>query len=287
MPCCTVLRLSHRARVVVTLLASAALSPWLRAVEAQRPDALARGAARDAAQPQRTPSAFGTIDGVVTDSALAPLADVVVSVVGADARVVTSEAGRFRLLQVPTGQFLLIVRRVGYEPTSAVVEVSSSDTLRLAFSLSRTSPLLDTVRVRESMPVSRLEGFERRRREGIGQFVTQEEIERRGSVQTLDFIRNKRGVEVSKVTTTLFAGVQVYSKREGGAYSDNPMQNYCTMQVALDGVVLPNNYNLDLLPPPKQVAGIEIYTGAATVPAMFGGSDRHCGVIAVWTRSGR
>ena len=36
----------------------------------------------------------------------------------------------------------------------------------------------------------------------------------------------------------------------------------------------------------QQISGIEVYTGAATVPPQFGGVDRRCGVIAVWTRDG-
>ena len=57
-------------------------------------------------------------------------------------------------------------------------------------------------------------------------------------------------------------------------------------QVVLDGIILPRNFDLDLLPPPKQIAGIEVYTGAATIPPQFGGPDRRCGVVAVWTRDG-
>lgn len=35
---------------------------------------------------------------------------------------------------------------------------------------------------------------------------------------------------------------------------------------------------------PSSVAAIEIYRGAAQVPATFGGSDARCGVIAIWTK---
>lgn len=47
--------------------------------------------------------------------------------------------------------------------------------------------------------------------------MTQEEIERRGSLATADFLRYMRGVEVSQVTTQLWGGTQVYSRREGPA----------------------------------------------------------------------
>jgi len=35
---------------------------------------------------------------------------------------------------------------------------------------------------------------------------------------------------------------------------------------------------------PSQIEGVEVYKGAAQLPAEFGGSDAECGVIAVWTR---
>jgi hypothetical protein len=254
--------------------------------------AQARTTVRDRAQQERARDAvretdrFSVVDGVVTDTLLQPLGAADVSVVGTGARVVTSENGRFRMLQVPPGQYLLVVRRIGYAPTSGIIEVPERDTLRLSYTLVRSTNMLDTMRIRGSRITMRMLDFEKRRQQGQGQFVTQEEIERRGSLQTSDFLRYMRGVEVSQVTTQAFAGTQVYSRREGGGFTDSQQQQYCAMQVILDGIILPRNFNLDLLPPPKQIAGIEVYSGAATVPPQFGGVDRRCGVVAVWTRDG-
>jgi hypothetical protein len=239
----------------------------------------ARDAVRDADR-------FAVLDGVVTDTLLRPLGSADVSVIGTGARVVTGENGRFRMLQVPPGQYVRVVRRIGYAPTSGIIDVPERDTLRLAYTLVRSNNLLDTVRVRGSRITMRMLDFERRRQQGQGQFITQEEIDRRGSIQTSDFLRYMRGVEVSQVTTQAFAGTQVYSRREGGGFTDSQQQQSCAMQVILDGIILPRNFNLDLLPPPKQISGIEVYSGAATVPPQFGGVDRRCGVVAFWTRDG-
>lgn len=255
-------------------------------------DAQAKTTVRDRAQQERARDAvrdadrFAVLDGLVTDTLMRPLGSADVSVVGTGARVVTGENGRFRMLQVPPGQYLLVVRRIGYAPTSGIIDVPEKDTLRLSYALLRSNNLLDTVQVRGSRITMRMLDFEKRRQQGQGQFITQEEIERRGSLQTSDFMRYMRGIEVSQVTTQAFAGTQVYSRREGGGFTDGQQQQYCTLQVILDGIILPRNFNLDLLPPPKQVAGIEVYTGAATVPPQFGGVDRRCGVVAVWTRDG-
>ena len=240
---------------------------------------------RAAAEAARKPDQLGVIDGVVTDSTLRPLGAADVSVVGTGARVVTSANGRFRILRVPPGQYLLVVRRVGYSPTSGIVAVPAEDTLRLAYTLSYSVSVLDTMHVRERRVSLRMLGFEQRRMEGVGQFITQEDLERRGSMAVTDVLRNVRGLDVSRITNEQFGGSVALSRREGGSFNGGA-SGACPMQVLLDGIVLPQNFNLELLPPPKQVSGIEVYTGPATIPPQFGGPDRRCGVIAVWTRDG-
>jgi|GEM_PF-768053 len=274
------------ATAALSMLASLLPTPLTSTAAAQQRTTIRDRAARESDKPKPSIAGLGTVDGIVTDTLLRALESSDVSVVGVGARVVTSENGRFRILQVPAGQYLLVVRRIGFAPTSGIIEVTANDTLRLSYILARTTNMLDTIRVRETRISLRMTEFDQRRRQGQGQYVTMEEIERRGSLQTSDFMRSFRGVEVSKVTTQQFGGTQVYSRREGGGYTEQGQQNYCTMQVLLDGIVLPRNFDLDLLPPPKQIAGIEVYTGAATIPPQFGGPDRRCGVVAVWTRDG-
>lgn len=284
-------RVDRRRRTLLALwrTGAIALGVPLLSLEAGaqvRPTLGDRVAAEKAREVVRPTGQLAVIDGIVTDTLLRPLGSADVSVVGIGARVVTSENGRFRMLQVPTGQYLIVVRRIGYAPTSGIITVPDVDTLRLSYTLVRSERMLDTVRVAARRVTMRMLDFETRRRQGQGQFITQEEIDRRGSLQTSDFMRYMRGVEISKVTTQAFAGTQAYSRREGGGFDASGQQQYCAMQILLDGIILPRNFDLDLLPPPKQIAGIEVYTGAATIPPQFGGSDRRCGVIAVWTRDG-
>lgn len=260
----------------------------IHSVRAQEKTSITDRARREAEQRDaaRATALHGVIDGVVSDTLLQPLNAADVTIVGAGVRVVTGANGRFRMLQVPKGQYLLVVRRIGYAPTSGVIDVPAGDTLRLAYTLVRSNNLLDTVRVRGERITMRMLDFEKRRQQGQGQFITQTEIERRGSLQTSDFLRYMRGVQVSVNTTQAFGGTQVFSRREGGGFDANQQQQYCPMQVLLDGIILPSYFNLDLLPPPKQIAGIEVYSGPASIPPQFSGADRRCGVVAVWTRDG-
>ncbi len=268
--------LTGTASVVIAAVAFA--SP----LAAQRTTSIRDRAAQEAPRPV---GGLSVVDGIVTDSLLRPLGSADVSVVGIGARVVTSENGRFRLLQVPPGQYLLVARRIGFAPTSGIIEVPSSDTLRLAYTLMRSSNMLDTVRVKERRVSLRMAEFEGRRLQGVGQFITQEEIERRGSSKVSDYLQLMRGINVSPQTSSQFAGTIAISKREGGSVGGDG-SGACALQVFLDGIVMPRFFNLDLLPSPKNISGIEVYSGAATAPAQFGGADRRCGMILVWTRDG-
>ena len=94
------------------------------------------------AQPR---GAAGMIDGVVTDTNLVPLAAADISVLRSTVRLVTGDNGRFRITAVPEGQYLLTIRKLGYQSMVRMVEVSDSDTLRLSVLLERSLRELDTV----------------------------------------------------------------------------------------------------------------------------------------------
>src|SRR3954470_22280118 len=61
---------------------------------------------------------LGTIDGVVADSNLVPVQAAFVSILGTKIRVGTGPNGRFRITKIPAGKYLVLVKRVGYHPTS-------------------------------------------------------------------------------------------------------------------------------------------------------------------------
>src|SRR4029453_18060149 len=94
--------------------------------------------------PPPTHRGFGVVDGVVTDSALVPLAAVAVLVLRTGVAVQTRESGRFRITQLPTGRHILIVRRLGFEALSAVIDIRENNTLRLAFTMYAVAATLDT-----------------------------------------------------------------------------------------------------------------------------------------------
>jgi Carboxypeptidase regulatory-like domain len=229
--------------------------------------------------PSRGPQ-LGTIDGIVADSNLAPVQAAFVSILGTSIRVGTGPNGRFRITKVPIGQYLIIVKRVGFHPTSSVVEVPTTDTLRLAYTLDRIVETLDPVVVTERAPLSKLSEFEQRRRFGVGEFMTAEDIRIQNPAYPTELFRRFKTVNVSPNHSKATAEYYALSAREGG----NPSLGACPMTVFLDAMPLPMPFNLDLLPSPREIVGIEVYAGSSTIPPQFNGPDRGCGVILVWTR---
>lgn len=225
--------------------------------------------------------ALGTIDGIVSDTGLAPLQGAFVTVFGSNVRVGTGPNGRFRITKIPIGQYLLMVKRVGYRPASAIIQVPETDTLRLSYTLEPVpAEQLNAVVVTEKAPSIRMSEFEQRRKLGQGEFMTADEIKQRNSVFATELFRKFKAVNVSPDNSGPITQYYALSAREGG----NPQLGACPMQVYLDQVPLPSPFNLDLLPAPHDIGGIEVYAGASTIPLQFAGYDRGCGVILVWTK---
>ncbi len=225
---------------------------------------------------------MGTIDGIVTDTNLVPLRGAFVSILRTNIRVGTGPNGRFRITRVPAGQYLLIVKRGGYAPTSLVVEVPAADTVRLAYTLTPAAMVLPGVTVTEQSVSAKMLDFERRKRLGQGEFMSGDEIDRRNSVFATELMRKFTTINVAPSRSSSMTEYYALSRREGANFSVGA----CPMTVYLDQVPMPTPFNLDLLPSPRNLAGIEVYAGPSSVPPQFSGMNRGCGVILVWTKDG-
>jgi hypothetical protein len=231
------------------------------------------------AEPSSPNTIAGMIDGIVTDTNLVPLATADVSILRTAIRIATGNNGRFRITAVPAGQYLLTVRKLGYHPMVKIVDVTAADTLRLSVFLDKAPTALDTVVVTGKSRSLRMAEFDHRRETERGQFLTEEDISKRNSVSATELLRTFLSVDV-KMYPGGGGQMQYFamSRRVGPAV--------CPMQVYVDGVAMPSPFSLDLLPSPRNLAGIELYSGPATTPPQFGGANRRCGVILVWTRDG-
>ena len=218
----------------------------------------------------------GTLDGVVTDTSLAPLAGASAWLLGTKLEVSTGNNGRFRITSIPAGTYIVVVRRLGYSPVSSALDVVPGDTARLSFTLVSSDVTLEKVVVHAT--AEPLAEFESRRALGFGQFMTEAEIEKLNFVGTSDLLRTFHSVVV---TTT-------------GVLNNRLMPTLkCPMQFYVDGIAISVVGGLDAsLPPPHDVAGIEVHANTATVPLQYaslgGGTGGRgggtCGVVLLWRR---
>jgi len=228
-----------------------------------------------AAQPASR-KATGVIIGTVADTALRPIAGADVNFAGSAVRATTDSLGRFRVVNVPAGKFILLVRNIGFRPAANEVEISDDDTLRLAFEMEPTVHELEAVVIREGKLPAALAGFEQRRKAGLGEFFTQVDIEKINPIGVVDIVRRAKSVRISADGSTALSAREVINRP-------------CPLAIYVDGVPL-GAQRLDYLPSPKEIAAIEVYAGSATLPIWLPrgpmGTKVGCGAVLVWTRVG-
>jgi hypothetical protein len=232
------------------------------------------------AHAQGIPVQSATIDGAVTDSSMRPLQDVKVSLLRTQVEVTTGENGRFRIRQLPAGQYVIVVRRVGYHPVSEVIQVLAGDTLRAAYELEPMAVSLPGVTVTEARRGWRELDFEMRRKRGLGEFMSREQLDKKSATPMSIVMYSFNSIRVVDGR----GGMESYAVAKRGPTSilTSPCV-YAT--ILLDGIPLPDKTNLSDLPPARELAGIEVYGGAAASPAQYSIYDKGCGLILLWRRT--
>lgn len=230
------------------------------------PEALAAGEEREVRLRILSSVRSGRLIGRVVDRETGrPVATAAVSVLGRPAEAASDRQGLFRLTGVPAGKHELRVRRLGYAPLRHTVDVTTGHTTELEIGLVREPVGLEPLVVSTTRS-RRLEikGFYERKHWGellgLGTFYTAEDIERRNPLRISHMI-----AELPSIRSGL------YNARTG-----------CKMSVYLDNA--PVGSSLGSLVLPIEVAGIEVYKGAASLPGEFSGSGSRCGVVVVWTK---
>lgn len=199
----------------------------------------------------------------------AAVPDAVIEMPGLELSASSDETGRFVFRDIPAGKHVLLVHYLGYVDTTLVVLTPNVLTqIEIAINL-RIVPVPDLlVQVAASDAPSKLTGFYRRRNAGSGYFITRQDILERAPRWTSDMLRRVPGVQLGRSNS----GVPMIRIRGRN----------CGISYFVDGIRAPG-FNIDNAMP-EAVAGIEIYKGAATVPAEFRGMLTPCAVIVLWTR---
>ncbi len=221
-----------------------------------------------------------------------PVATAVVSVEGAERTAVTNDAGRAVLADVPPGSQMLAVRRIGYQMLERVVNVPAGDTLRLGAQALEPAPfVLDTAVVTAKAEHRWLDlvGFERRRKQGLGEFLTRPEFERFAPTTVHDVLRHVPSVYIQpnphygRGFPADYRKYVIQFRRTGSRLPGAPA---CPVALYLDGVYLGTDatVNVDDIVEEHDLQAVEAYSGGAETPPEFNASGAECGVLAFWTR---
>jgi hypothetical protein len=201
----------------------------------------------------------------------------------------TSVTGTLALTFVDTSGAVLSVRKLGYDPQTVAVGSLATDSSGLTVVLKRSAQTLPTVVTKAKNVDSvatyispSLRGFEERRHEGFGNFVSEA------------VLRKAEGWRLADLLPAHLPGAHIMAGR--GSARTLVGRTGCPVTVYLDGVLFYKNGNFKngsrIEPPPDfgllladEYAGIEYYASSATLPIQFG-ADRTaaCGTVLLWTR---
>jgi hypothetical protein len=305
---------SYRARVRSALMDTLGASPVERDVEVRERDAVVdsialptaadllraacgRDVTRAAVCGRLAEAARASVEISVFTRSGVPIEGATVELTphaGASRTVRTLASGHALVTAVDPGLIRVRARSIGFKAGELSVSVAAGrNTVPIILDAAR-SPTLDTVRVMGNRVVlARYQEFEARRlnHEATASF-TEEDIEKRNPTQAWQMLttlpslnvtdRQEHGEFVVVATSNrgMITGLQ-------GGYGNQP----CFLKVMIDGVLLPaddttGRTNLNALPAPSMIHGIEVFAGPASIPLRYtgAGDGKWCGLIAIWTK---
>lgn len=213
-----------------------------------------------------------SVVGVVRDSARIPIAAAEIS---SGTNFTRSDSlGRFYLSYPRADSVTLVVRRMGYERVTFTVSSAAAAENSIEITMHALATALPGVTVEKASIRSRtvMEGFDRRRKQGSGVFITKAYIADRNTEELSNVLRGQRGVVIQRGRTGR-AQLRFVTW----------MSKNCLPQYWIDGrrVV---GFEIDDMPA-SHIEGIELYDGPATTPGEFiRGPEFACGTVVIWTK---
>lgn len=244
-----------------------------------------------------------TVAGTITEQATGlPIRGVGVVLRDSESRpkmgALSDSLGRYRMTAPSNGQYSLTFTRAGLMPLSGVaVTLQNGSEEVVNATLSQGITTLSTVNVVGTRPVDTPPGnprkydeFLRRRAVGLGTFLTREEIHSRPRHQIQEIFNGIPGVKVRHYGTQFFLRSQRCSGKfipglgtGGGGGGRGGTDPKLEPMLFVDGIRVREVSALSNISP-AQVDAIEVYQGAAQMPAEAKGDA--CFAIYVWLKNG-
>ena len=232
--------------------------------------------------------ARGNVMVRVTDrTTSAPMADVVVRVVGTEITQVTNAAGQALLTNIPVGRQSIATERLGFGTRTDTVTITAGETAALAVSLNESAVQLEGLVVTGTAM-----GAQRREIGNSISVVTSEEIQKIGAANFEDLLRGRAlGVSVTGTPGSPGAGSDLTLRGVTSVNGRNQPLIY------IDGIRLPSGMpeasqgesqeNASFLGSinPADIDRIEVIKGPAA--STLYGTEASAGVIQIFTKKGQ
>ena len=224
--------------------------------------------------PTVLPGGAGIVGQIVDRQSRTPIGGARIALLGQQGSLVSDSAGQFNARGLPSGNYVVQARAIGYAGASWIVEVRDSEIVTRVFELEPQPYTLDPLVVarQPGLAEQRRQDFERRRASGRGYFLTEAQIESAHPHTLGDLFRDVPGVRMTCRGSTSCSIRMARAPRE------------CKPDFVLDGFPATRSTGLEMSA--VGIVGIEIYRTLSETPMEFLKSDNLCGTIVIWTRSG-
>jgi hypothetical protein len=225
---------------------------------------------------------------VLRDADDAPIPGAEIGIPGLGISVLADSTGNFRLPAIAPGKQIVWVRKLGFAPISTVLTFTAGDTLDREFTLLSAAQTLPGVAIKAPPHESpKIAEFEERRRAGFGHFLTEDQLQKMPNRKPAEIMVTVPGTYISRDPRSSAAFVA--GGRGEGRVGSNGVFMPCFSAVVLDGVFVFQGkrgeplFDINSIET-STIAGIEYYSGAASIPAKYNGTRNTCGLVVIWTR---
>lgn len=218
-----------------------------------------------------------TIIGTVRGDAGRPVRGAEIRLSSGRPAAITDSLGRFVIGALPEGTFVIRVRRLGFVAQDYPITLKQSQRRKVILDLPRAIVELTPVEVSATASLnSKFDEFFARRSRGMGTFISHEQIQQRSVSHVAQLIQSIPGLRVRQTGSDWAIQSQRCAPSPFESNAPKAVLLFVDGFFATEGLSRLDNIN------PAEVEGIEVYQGAAQLPAEARG--RGCAAIFVWLR---
>jgi carboxypeptidase family protein len=209
--------------------------------------------------------------GKVTNAGGVPVPGARVSVQGSVSSASTGADGKFTLTGVMPGTQSILVRRVGYTPVEMPLDITSVKTNEVTVRLGAYTPVLSNVDVKAKADPLESTGFERRRKMGMGKYMTLEDIQKANPTYTSDILRRIPGLYVTGSGSSATVATTRSNGCVGFVIDNNPVASDAGQSI--DEIIQEND-----------IVAVEFYQPVDVPMEFTNGRNSGCAMLILWTK---